>query len=115
MAMPRLNQGDELMVPNVPAVRMTTRPIAPYTSAIATPYADPSMNPRPREPACAPAPMMARLMGIIGSTHGVRFKASPPTSTSSRIISGPRPSNIPRSFTPFSALWTKRRNSSAFR
>src|ERR1700730_4248379 len=28
-AMPALNQGDELMVPNVPAVRMTTRPSTP--------------------------------------------------------------------------------------
>ena len=37
------------------------------------------MKPRPREPACAPAPMIARLIGIIGSTHGVRFSARPPT------------------------------------
>ena len=28
-AMPALNQGDELIVPNVPAVRMTTRPSTP--------------------------------------------------------------------------------------
>ncbi len=28
-AMPPLNQGDELIVPNVPAVRMTTRPRTP--------------------------------------------------------------------------------------
>ena len=28
-AIPRLNQGDELIVPKVPAVRITTRPIAP--------------------------------------------------------------------------------------
>ena len=41
--------------------------------------------------------MMARLIGIIGSTHGVRFSASPPTRTSSRIASGPRPSKSPRS------------------
>ena len=36
-------------------------------------------------------------------------------STSSRIANGPRPSNIPRAFTPLSALWMNRRNSSAFR
>ena len=36
-AMPRLNQGLALMVPNVPAVRMTTRPRTPYTNAIAAP------------------------------------------------------------------------------
>ena len=29
IAMPRLNHGDELMVPNVPAVRMTMRPSTP--------------------------------------------------------------------------------------
>ena len=40
--------------------------------------------------------MIARLIGIIGSTHGVRFSARPPSSTSTRIASGPRPSNIPR-------------------
>ena len=28
-AMPRLNHGDALMVPKVPAVRMTTRPSTP--------------------------------------------------------------------------------------
>ena len=28
-AMPRLNQGDALIVPNVPAVRITTRPSTP--------------------------------------------------------------------------------------
>ena len=41
--------------------------------------------------------MMARLIGIIGSTHGVRFSARPPRNTISRIASGPRPSNRPRS------------------
>ena len=51
--------------------------------------------------------MIARLIGIIGSTHGVRFSARPPSSTISRIASGPRPSNSPCSLTPFSALWTK--------
>ena len=71
------------------------------------------MNPRLRDPACAPAPMIARLIGIIGSTHGVRLSARPPISTSSRIISGPRPSNMPRGFTPFSALWMNATNSSA--
>ena len=45
--------------------------------------------------ACAPAPMIARLIGIIGSTHGVRFSARPPRNTISRIASGPRPSNSP--------------------
>ena len=49
--------------------------------------------------------MMARLIGIIGSTHGVRFSARPPTSTSSRMASGPRPSKSPRSVTPASAFW----------
>ncbi len=29
IAMPRLNHGDELMVPNEPAVRMTTSPSTP--------------------------------------------------------------------------------------
>jgi hypothetical protein len=42
--------------------------------------------------------MIARLIGIIGRTHGVRLSASPPTSTSSRMAIGPRPSNRPRSF-----------------
>ena len=40
-----------------------------------------------REPACAPAPMIARLIGIIGSTQGVRFNARPPSRTSTRIAS----------------------------
>ena len=40
--------------------------------------------------------MIARLIGIIGSTHGVRFSARPPRNTISRIASGPRPSNMPR-------------------
>jgi hypothetical protein len=48
--------------------------------------------------------MIARLMGIIGSTQGVRLSAMPPISTSSRIASGPRPSNQPGSFTPCSAF-----------
>ena len=78
---------------------------------MAAPYAPPSRKPRPREPACEPAPMMARLIGIIGSTHGVRFSARPPTKTSSRIASGPRPSNRPFSRTPFSALWMNCRKS----
>ena len=116
-AMTRLNQGEALIVPNVPAVRMTTRPRTPYTMAIAPPYAAPSRNPRPRDddpsPArfCVPAPMIARLIGIIGRTHGVRFSARPPMRTSSRIASGPRPSNMPRSFTPVSALWMNVRKS----
>ena len=36
-AIPRLNQGEALIVPNVPAVRMTIRPSTPYTTAIAAP------------------------------------------------------------------------------
>ena len=36
-AIPRLNHGDELMVPNVPAVKMTMSPRTPYTSAMAAP------------------------------------------------------------------------------
>ena len=36
-AIPTLNQGDALMVPNEPAVRMTTSPRMPYTRAIAAP------------------------------------------------------------------------------
>ena len=57
----------------------------------------PSRKPRLREPACAPAPMIARLIGIIGSTHGVRFSARPPRRTISRMASGPRPSKSPLS------------------
>ena len=38
--------------------------------------------------------MMARLIGIIGKTHGVRFNASA-DKQSNRIASGPRPSNAP--------------------
>jgi hypothetical protein len=79
------------------------------------PYADPSRKPRPRDDAFAPAPITARLIGIIGSTHGVRLSARPPTSTSSRMASGPRPSNIPRSFTPLSAFRMKARNSFVLR
>ena len=37
--------------------------------------------------------MIARLIGIIGKTQGVRFSAKPPISTSSRMAKGPRPSN----------------------
>src|SRR5215203_423424 len=47
-AMPTLNQGDALSVPNVPAVRMTSRPSTPYTTAMAPPYAAPSQKPRAR-------------------------------------------------------------------
>ena len=36
-AMPRLNQGEALIVPKVPAVRITTRPSTPYTNAMARP------------------------------------------------------------------------------
>ena len=36
-AIPTLNQGDELIVPNEPAVRMTPSPSTPYTRAIAAP------------------------------------------------------------------------------
>ena len=36
-AIPRLNQGDALIVPNVPLVRTTMRPSTPYTAAIAAP------------------------------------------------------------------------------
>ena len=50
--------------------------------------------------------MIARLIGIIGSTHGVRFSARPPRSTTRRIASGPRPSNRPRFVTPASASRT---------
>ena len=71
---------------------------------MAAPYAPPIRNPRPRERAVEPAPMMARLIGIIGRTHGVRFSANPPRNTISRIASGPRPSKSPGSFTPSSAL-----------
>ena len=111
-AMPMLNQGDALMVPNVPAVRMTMRPRTPYTAAIAAPYALPRRKPRRREPACAPAPMIARLIGIIGSTHGVRFKARPPMRTMSSMAATPRSSRSPRCCTPDSALRMKVRKSS---
>jgi hypothetical protein len=56
--------------------------------------------------------MIARLIGIIGSTQGVRFSARPPISTIKRIANGPRPSNIPFSFTPASALRMNVRKSS---
>ena len=39
----------------------------------------PSAKPRRRFRFRAPAPMMARLIGIIGRTQGVRFNASPPS------------------------------------
>ena len=114
-AIARLNHGDALIVPNVPAVRMTASPRPPYTSAMASPYALPSAKPRPRDPARVPAPMMARLIGIRGRTQGVRLSASPPMSTSARMASGPRPSNHPVSARPDSARSTKSRNSSASR
>jgi len=113
-AMPRLNHGDELIVPNVPAVRMTISPRTPYTIAIAPPYAEPRRNPRLLDCACAPAPMIARLMGIIGSTHGVRFRARPPISTRRTTASGPRPSNIPRGLIPASAFPMNCRNACVF-
>jgi len=50
----------------------------------------------------APAPMIARLMGIIGSTHGVKFSARPPMNTMARTASGPRPSRRPLGLTPAS-------------
>jgi hypothetical protein len=56
--------------------------------------------------------MIARLIGTIGSTHGVRFKASPPMNTSAMIASGPCPSNNPAGLIPASAFDTKVRNSS---
>ena len=64
----------------------------------------PQLVPRDRERPWAPAPMIARLMGIIGSTQGVRVKASPPRKTSRRMARGPRPSNIPFWTEPDSAL-----------
>ena len=115
IAIETLNQGEALMVPNVLAVVMTITPSTPYTSAIAAPYTPPSRKPRDRDPAFAPAPMIARLIGIIGSTHGVRLSARPPRNTSSRIASGPRPSNSPFSLMPLSAFLTNVRNSSTLR
>jgi hypothetical protein len=55
--------------------------------------------------------MIARLIGIIGNTQGVRFRARPPRNTSTRMATGPRPSNGPRAFTPVSALWMNVRKS----
>src|SRR5436309_1736063 len=82
---------------------------------MAPPYVAPSRNPRLRDPACAPAPMMAKLMGIIGSTHGVKLSARPPTSTMTKIAAAPRPSNQPLSVTPVSALRMNFRKSSVAR
>ena len=48
--------------------------------------------------------MIARLIGIIGSTHGVRFKRDAADSTISRIANGPRPSNIPRADAGFGVV-----------
>ena len=95
-AIPRLNQGDALIVPNVPAVRMTIEAEHAVDDRHrgAVDRAEQKAA-RARDPAWAPAPMIARLIGIIGSTHGVRFSARPPSSTISRIASGPRPSNMP--------------------
>ena len=59
--------------------------------------------------------MIARLIGIIGSTHGVRFSASPPIRINARMASGPRPSNQPCSASPDSARWMNSRNCSSFR
>ena len=47
--------------------------------------------------------MIARLIGIIGSTHGVRLSASPPMKTIARIANGPRPSKMPLVWMPASA------------
>ena len=58
--------------------------------------------------------MIARLIGIIGSTHGVRFSARPPRKTIARMASGPRPSKSPAGLTPASALWMNVRNSATF-
>ncbi len=54
------------------------------------------------------------LIGIIGRTHGVRFKARPPRNTIARIIAGPRPSNAPGRLTPASASRMNCRNSAEF-
>ena len=53
--MARLNHGDELIVPNVPAVRMTTRPSTPYTTAIAR-----AVGGAEQEPAAARRRLRAR-------------------------------------------------------
>src|SRR5437764_6709687 len=47
-AIATLNQADELIAPNVPAVKITTNPSTPYTSAMAPPYVAPRTKPRPR-------------------------------------------------------------------
>src|SRR5262245_48736508 len=74
-AIPALNQGDALTAPNARDVSTTIRPSAPYTTAIAPPYAAPSKRPRLRDTALLPAPRMARLTGISGRTQGVRLSA----------------------------------------
>ena len=88
--MPRLNHGDELIVPNVPAVRMTmSAEHAVDERHGAAVDARRAGSRGAREPACAPAPMIARLIGIIGRTHGVRFSASPPRNTSAGSRAAP--------------------------
>ena len=96
--MPRLNQGDELIVPNVPAVRMTIEPEHAVDERHGGAVDAAEQKAAAARAGLDPAPMIARLIGIIGSTHGVRLSARPPRNTISRIASGPRPSNRPRSF-----------------
>ena len=75
----QIENGDALIVPNDPAVRMTTSPRTP-----AAPWRH-RMRRRGGSHArvnhSCPAPMIARLIGIIGRTQGVRLSARPPSST----------------------------------
>ena len=45
-------------------------------------------------PDARPAPIMARLTGSRGSTHGVRLSAMPPRIASRSIIRNPLPANV---------------------
>jgi hypothetical protein len=54
---------------------------------------------------------MARLIGINGSTQGVRLSAKPPSKTRSRTATVPRPSNGLGAVTPFSAFFRNVLNS----
>ena len=64
-----LNHGLDCIEPKARSPTDASAPRTPYATAMPSPYAAPRIG---------DLPMMMRLTGIIGSTHGVRLRASPP-------------------------------------
>jgi len=83
-AIAALNQGFPCISPKAIPPSAARSPMAPYASAMPSPYS---------APRAADLPMTMRLMGIIGSTQGVRFMQSPPKTTSSATIHHDLPAN----------------------